>query len=536
MRPFRLTALTAVLLLHAAGAADLLQGGNARVVFVGDSITGLSRNAAAGWAHQMDWALTQTHPGCRPDLVALGGSGQGVRSWLNVEQRSRTAPLFLDIRGIDVQASLARPADVLVIMLGMNDVLAPYVVDEPAALADWTAGYRQLVAALKARIAPGQLALASATPCTEDPHSPKNAMIDRLNEQAAALAKELGATVVPTNQAMWDVLRAGRRRRPDFHVTYDFVHPNEAGHLAIAGAMLRALGDGAAADWLAQARLSPLYEHAPALSCQVEPVDAALGGRRQLYRVRCWLTADPGEPPQRPTLTLAGDGWTITPAALAASDGWFTVYGTPERRVNRLQLEARWGDHTLARALTLPAPWLVTAGLPHLFWKQQAFDPAKARGPIEQAIEAGADFTAAADVSGVKPVWRRWYPSIDYTGLDAPGSVDFAGVSHARNFEGGYGARWIHADRERAVGLDLSSQIFAGTLYLRVWLNGRVVYSGLLSGEPQRRKTIEARLQAGNNALVFALDHIAWQFQCNVDISPLGDDKLDDLRYSVTPP
>ncbi|MBI5835142.1 MAG: hypothetical protein HZB16_22785, partial [Armatimonadetes bacterium] len=388
MRRIRLFALLALVALHAAQAADLLRGGNARVVFVGDSITGLSRNAAGGWAHQIEWALRQAHPGCQPDLVSLGGSGQGVRSWLNVEERSRREPVFLDIKGVDVQAGLARPADVLVIMLGMNDVLSPYVTEDAASLADWLAGYRQLIAALRARVTPGTLALASATMCTEDPASPKNAAIDRLNEQAAALARELGAIAIPTNQAMRDALRVGRQGRPDFHVTYDFVHPNDAGHLAMAAAMLRALGDEAAAELLTRQRLAPLLE--------------------------------------RPS----------TPAPVPQP----------------------------------PAPWLVTAGLAHTFWDGQVFDVAKARGPIEAAIEAGADFTTAADVTGVKPVWRRWTPSVNYTGLDAPGSVDFAGITQARTFEGGYGARWIRADREHQANLDLSTQIFAGTLHLTVWL------------------------------------------------------------------
>jgi len=91
----------------------------------------------------MDWALQQTYPGCRPDLVAWAGAGQGVRSWRDVELRSRTQEILLDVPGIDVKSALSQPAEVLIIMLGMNDVLAPYVVDESAALEDWTTNYRE---------------------------------------------------------------------------------------------------------------------------------------------------------------------------------------------------------------------------------------------------------------------------------------------------------------------------------------------------------------------------------------------------------
>lgn len=441
MRRCRLAVLALLLALPAAWSADLLRGGHARVVFVGDSITGLARNAAAGWGHQLDWALRQAHPDCTPDLVCLGGSGQGVRSWLNVEQRSRTAPVFLDIKGIDVQAALAKPADVLVVMLGMNDVLAPYVADDERSLADWLAGYRQLVAAVSARIHPGQVALATATPNTEDPAAPKNALMDKLNAQAAVLAKELGALVIPTNAAMWEVLRRGREGRRDFHVTYDFVHPNEAGHLAIATAMLRALGDPDAADLLVNERLLRLY--LPALVPPVPPV----------------------------------------------------VAGPVVRQ-----------------------PWRVAAGTVQSFWRGQEFEAAKAHGPLEASIEAGTDFTQAADVTGARLAWRAWVPTVDYTGLDAPGNVDFAGIVHARNFEAGYGTRTLRTEAARDATLNVSTQVFAGTLHLTVWLNGAVVYSGLLMREPGHKRSLPVKLKAGDNTLVFRLNHLAWQFQCNVDV------------------
>jgi lysophospholipase L1-like esterase len=134
--------------------SPLLQQGNARVVLVGDSITGQSRNHPAGYAHQMDWALQQAYPGCHPRIIALGGSGQGVQAWLNTEKRSRTESFALDVKGIDVKTELDQPADVLVIMLGMNDVLAPYVVDEPASLNQWAANYRALITALQSRLKP----------------------------------------------------------------------------------------------------------------------------------------------------------------------------------------------------------------------------------------------------------------------------------------------------------------------------------------------------------------------------------------------
>ncbi|MEZ0258281.1 MAG: hypothetical protein ACAI37_23575, partial [Chthoniobacter sp.] len=113
--------------------------------------------------------------------------------------------------------------------------------------------------------------------------------------------------------------------------------------------------------------------------------------------------------------------------------------------------------------------------------------------------------------------------------------VDFAAVTHARNFEAGYGARWIHSDRDRPVNVELSTQAFAGTMQLGVWLNGASVYSSLLTGEPGKKKTVSAQLHTGWNALVFSLNHTAWQMQCTVHLAGIDGDSLDDLRYSITP-
>jgi lysophospholipase L1-like esterase len=164
-----------------------LKAGNARVVFVGDSITGLSRNYAPGFAHQIEWALKGTYPGSTPDLVALGGSGQGIASWQDVQKRSRREEFSLDVPKVGVKSALDRPVDVVVIMLGMNDVLAPFVANEPASLDRWTNGYRALIDAIRERVNPGVTALATITPCTEDPASPKNRMMDHLNQGTLSL-------------------------------------------------------------------------------------------------------------------------------------------------------------------------------------------------------------------------------------------------------------------------------------------------------------------------------------------------------------
>lgn len=500
-----------------------LRQGNARVVLVGDSITGLSRNYATGFAHQMDWALEQAYPGCHPNIVALGGSGQGVRSWLNIEKKARTEETFLDVKGIEVKAALAQPADVLVIMLGMNDVLSPHVNDDPASIESWAEGYRELITNLQSRLHPKVTALGAATLCTEDTSSPKNRMIDKLNERAARLASEMHLLVLPTNGTVREVLKEGRQRKPDFHVTYDFVHPNEPGHLAVAMAMLNGLGESEAARKLEKERLPKAIEKAagplPALSYAIEPLAKAGNDERQHFKVRYWLSGPAAKP-----VELSGEGWEVK----ASGDGEFVVTGVPDHRDNVLTLRAA----TLVQEIHVPAPWLVTAGIARPFWngQNQTFDAAKAQGPLQEAVAAQHDFT---DVPGTS--WQRYFASVNFTGGNAPGSVDFAAVTHAKTFEGGCAARWIYSARERPVNIDLSVQAFAGNMHLNVSINGAAVYSGVLTAEAKKRKTVEARLRRGWNALVCDTSHMQWQWQFTADLQGLNGDSLEDLRYSAIP-
>lgn len=84
--------------------------------------------------------------------------------------------------------------------------------------------------------------------------------------------------------------------------------------------------------------------------------------------------------------------------------------------------------------------------------------------------------------------------------------------------------------------IELGTKAFAGDMHLIVWLNGAVQYQGLLTGEPGKHKTVEARLKQGWNVLVFKSNHRTWQWQTMVDVVGVGEDKLDDLRYATSPP
>jgi lysophospholipase L1-like esterase len=260
-----------------------------RIVFVGDSITGQSRNHPDGFARQMDAALAATQPADSPvEVVALGGSGQTVGSWRHVEKTSRENPATLDIRGVDVRDELAKPADALLVMLGMNDVLSPSMGDAAEDVDRWRAQLVELVDALVARTSPRALFLASSPPCTEDPASPKNRLLGAMAKRAESVAEEKGGRFVPVHANLLHRLSVLRKRVPDAHVTQDFVHPNTYGHLLLAEQFLRALDFPEAADWLAQERIAP-YERALA-----EPwTDEAIAAFHARPAAAPWLVCAP---------------------------------------------------------------------------------------------------------------------------------------------------------------------------------------------------------------------------------------------------
>ena len=251
-----LSAITITVPIASATEPACLEG-QTRVVFIGDSITGQGGGwPQAGYVHRIREALSAVSPDSKPDLVPLGGSGMGVGAWLGLAKKEDQQKHELDVKGIKVSAVLSQPADVMVLMLGMNDVLAPYVNDTDASLDQWLANYRELIGLLRARLKPKVIELATITPQTEDPETPKNRVMARMNQRIMALAAELKARVLPTNPIYWEVLAQGRKAQADFSLANDRIHPNEVGHVAVAIGLLKGLGEDKAAAWLREERLA----------------------------------------------------------------------------------------------------------------------------------------------------------------------------------------------------------------------------------------------------------------------------------------
>ena len=528
--------------LAAAETPSLVRDGD-RVVFVGDSITGQGMNIGpGGFINLFKAGLEAARPESRVTVVPLGGSGHTVGSWQNVEKQSREKETFLDVKNVDVREALDRHADVLIVMLGMNDTLSPSLDASPASLDAWAVRYRDLLAALRSRTTPRVTALATITPNTEDPQSPKTLAIAEMNRRVAAIAAEQDCVLLPTSDTIWETLRAGRRLKPDFHVAPDFVHPNGVGHASIAAAMLRGLGETKAAEAITTQHIQKAFAAArgelPGLSYTIVPKELPLGSDEATFEIRAFYT--PVATGGAPRFSLeAPTGWQVRSVEPQGNEAVFMVSGKPERLENVFTLSATTGNTKKETIITIPAPWLIGTGFTNpAAWERGAQDyvPDKGVLPGEERLSAGKDFGGMpADWTGNAPKWSRYVANIDNTGGPTPGNLSLYAVSFANTFETGYGARWIHCDREVPVELRFGSQVFAGQQGVVAWLNGEKLYAGSITNEPNRKAVRKAVLKPGWNSLVFKANHCQWQWQFSCDILCDTPEDAASLRISTVP-
>jgi lysophospholipase L1-like esterase len=510
---------------------------NDRIVFVGDSITGNGvRGGKGGWVALIGEGLRLDRPNANQTLTGLGGSGATVGAWLNFEKRSRTESVVLDVKDIDVGKTLDAGAEVVIVMLGMNDVLAPSLKNQPADFDAWAIQYAQLIEVLRARSHPRVIALATVTPCTEDPASPKNRVLAELNARVVTLARQKNLPVLPTSEASYEVQALGRAYCPYYHVTADFVHPNAAGHLAIAVGMLRGLGEPKAAQKLL-AHYARLYQPAadkfPTLSYSLLKSPSSPEDATHRFAVTYQWTSTAAETPPR-VQAIVPQGWKVSPASLTAAKGRFELAGPLDRLENKITLSADAGGETRQQVIAIPAGWRIAVGGGRLsgWTANSVYDPNKDRQPLDERLAQGDGFAAAVPFpAGAPAAWRLAVASDDYTGLGRPGSVDMAAIAFFRYSSQAYGARWIYSPKERPVQANLSRQCFALNSSLDVWLNGKPVYQGKIG-----QATAAAALQQGWNLLVFRSYFIAWQWQFSIDLAGHEGDDLSDLRYATTLP
>jgi lysophospholipase L1-like esterase/acylphosphatase len=493
-----------------------------RVIFVGDSITGHAENLADGYAKQMRKALSDA--GVEDvEIVCLGGSGQGVSSWLNVVKKSKDSDsMMLDVKDVYVKKELDQGTDTLVIFLGMNDVLAPYT--DFNSIDKWEENYQKLIDALKERTSFKNLILAGPTMCTENPSSYRNKLANQLTTSLNKIAENNNAKVTLSRDVFIQYWKWLRMNNPTGRITRDYVHPNKIGHTAITVAMLNAIGyQDAAQKWFDKVGVPAIGEKGINESGMLLYIDN---------------TSD------TPFLKIKGEVANIIPKKIDVTlpetmklvnveqDGnafTITINGSVPNLKDTIKVLATDEKKTVEQQISIYAPWLVCSDISTPRWFNAAdYKDSEHVTPIDEAVLNGENPLIAKNTNDALYDWKVYYPSADVTGGDNPDSVDFSTLSRSRAFDMGYMARDIYSKKAGKAKLDISSKIFAGNIHYTIYWNGKVVYSSVT-----RNDSTEVDVKEGINTLVVKSSHVTWQWQNAVSVTPLTGITADDLKYAL---
>ena len=525
--------------------AESLLKPNDRIIFAGDSITAISIGSSQGFYHQFVDALHTVYPSYQNEVISLGFSGRTLFDWADLEVRSRTQLVPTDDRRFEVQAAFAKHADIVFILLGMNDILKPQVLDDQAVLKSWKEKYRELVKAIRERVTPREIVVCEITPLTEDPLSPKNRVRDRMTHLARELAKEETCRFAATGASVFETVDRCRRVKQDDHVIPDTVHPvPPLGHSCIVKAMMEAIQDeplarefqgkiDAKIAEMAQAKPFLTYRFSPQPGCPAQHAE-------QEYRLSCfWNDGAEAKAPRVPVFSLEVPvGWTAAVAtSVSKGEAIFTIRGIPERLQTPVTIVAKAGDDTIRQTVQIPAPWRVVCGPDNggAWSSQRVYQPASSIPFMEADLVAGKHFLEPFTGEKKTYVWQVNTPSVDYTGGSDPNSVVPFSLTFGSQNDVLYAARWVYSAKSRPVQIQLSHQTFSATLGFEVWVNGALVLTADLNRSGKNKIVGPARLEQELNRLLVRNDHLQWQRQFACALLPVEGDNLEDLLYSHVP-
>lgn len=207
---------------------------NSKLVMIGDSITdagrtrpiaeGLFDPLGKGYVTMVEALILSGYPDLGMRIVNTGCSGDQV-----VSLKKRWQTDVLDLK-----------PDYVSVMIGTNDVWRQFDIPRQKEAhvlpGEYEATYRELIEQTKPRVK--QMIL--MTPFFIEPHK-GDALRARMDEYGAIvkrLAGEYGTVFVDT-QARFDGML---KHMHSAAIGWDRVHPNQAGHMAIARAFLDAVG------------------------------------------------------------------------------------------------------------------------------------------------------------------------------------------------------------------------------------------------------------------------------------------------------
>ena len=135
-----------------------------RVVILGDSLTnqGLAVRDGGYW-HRLTNGIVRVHGAGYAEVIPLGFSGWHLPSWVETEEKTRSAGFRYDTCGKfwDVKEVFDKGADIVAVFIGMNDILRPVVSTDAASLDGWIGQYRSFISTLRSRLNPRRVLLAT---------------------------------------------------------------------------------------------------------------------------------------------------------------------------------------------------------------------------------------------------------------------------------------------------------------------------------------------------------------------------------------
>jgi lysophospholipase L1-like esterase len=232
----------ALCLATIARADDFLPGVK-RILFLGDSIT-----YAGGYVDDFELFLALKHPDREITVIDCGLPSETVSGLSEAGHAGGKFPRPDLHERLDRVLALAKP-DLVFACYGMNcGIYLPF--DEAR-----FAKYREGITKLRTKVKAAGAEIIHLTPALFDPVPLKgnvvpaegikdgqmfagyDEVLTRSGEWLVQQGKEQGWKVIDTHAAMRAALEAGRKGNPDFTFARDGVHPNDAGHHAIAGAL-----------------------------------------------------------------------------------------------------------------------------------------------------------------------------------------------------------------------------------------------------------------------------------------------------------
>ena len=503
--------VASVALVGAARGAEGLKDGD-NIVLIGDSITEQGFRNSWGYYHVLTNAAGEVAKakGPKVNFIPLGYSGYQVKSWSDMERKSVTNDVWTWYRNPNwnLKDVFDGKVDVIVIFLGMNDILQPSMRDTDEDRAKWLADYKTFVNNLRERCHPRRFVIATITPLTADPLSPKNVVRRKLNEMLAEYAADTkDAVCCDFGERMeTNVIDQFKWCNHTVLPIPDFVHPRKNGHWRMAADLaFLALPDLRAGvcshpnqEWDFPARKLNCWLMLPRVSRSSDDEQIYEICYSQRFISPCFENSGEFARPEHLEFSVElPKGWmSDCPTKLSGGlyDRFF-VRGKPEKALTPVTVIVSFRGKELAReTVNIPAPWKLS--------------------------EDGGE-------------WKVYTATEDYTGGAKPGSIDPYQCFFGWQTNTLRAARRVWSEKERDVKAVLSHQGFSETLDLTVSFDGQVVWTDKLdrNGRNHIEKTLH--LKKGWNSIEITCVHHNWQRQFSFDLEPLAGDDLSNLKYDL---